>query len=220
MKTRCFVVGAGEYTGMVTPGQGDYLIAADGGYAKMASLGILPDLVVGDFDSLGAVPDHPNVMQSPAEKDDTDMMLAVRQGLERGYTTFLIDGGLDGRIDHTIANFQILAYLAQSGARGVLLGREMCVTAVTDGIVRFLPGRAAPGDGLAERISVFCWGDTAKGVTLTGLKYRLENAKLECSYPLGVSNEFTQAPASITVRGGTLIIAWTGGIGRMEAVDS
>jgi len=214
--TRCFIAGAGEYSGLVTPGQDDYIIAADGGYAKLAALGIAPDLVVGDFDSLGAPPDHPNVVRSPAEKDDTDMMLAAKQGLGRGYRTFIIDGGLDGRLDHTVANFQVLAYLSRNGARGVLVGSDICVTAVTNGSVRFSPGRAAKGGASGGYISVFCFGDRADGVTLTGLKYPLDGESLVYDHPLGVSNEFTGGPATVAVSEGTLIITWEGGIGRLR----
>ena len=210
MFTRCFIAGAGDYCGSVVPGQGDYIIAADGGYTELISRGIVPDLVVGDFDSLGSAPEHPNVLHSPAEKDDTDMMIAVRQGFAKGCKTFIIDGGLGGRFDHTLANCQLLIYIAQKGARGYLLGRDMSVTAVTNGSVCFVPGAAG-------RISIFCAGGRAEGVTLAGLKYRLDNAALTNDYPLGVSNEFIGAPAVITVRGGTLIIMWTGGL---EAVES
>jgi len=183
------------------PGRDDYIIAADAGYSQLVSRGIIPDLVVGDFDSLGLPPDHPNIISSPAEKDDTDMMLAIRQGLMRGYDSFIIDGGLGGKLDHTLANLQILAFISQKGARGVLIGRETCVTAVTNGSVRF----KAEASGV---ISVFCIGSSAAGVCLAGLKYPLSEAVLKCDDPLGVSNEFTGAAATLTVRSGTLIIMW------------
>jgi len=214
LEMRCFITGAGEFSGLVIPGSEDFIIAADGGYRELVSRGIVPDLVVGDFDSLGSPPDHPHIFSSPVEKDDTDMMLAVKQGLSRGYKLFLIDGGLGGRLDHTIANCQTLAYLSRNGARGVLLGREMRVTAVTNGTVRFAPGDAdsagAPDGTPAGIVSVFSAGEKAEGVTITGLKYPLEDAALTCDYPLGVSNEFTGSPAEVTVREGTLLIAWTG----------
>ena len=206
---RCYIAGAGDFTGLYMPGPGDYVIAADGGYARLVSLGIIPDLVVGDFDSLGSVPDHPNTILSPVEKDDTDMMLAVKQGLARGYSSFIIDGGLDGRLDHTLANIQVLAYMSANAARGVLLGRDMSVTAVTNGSVVFRPNAAG-------RISVFGFDGRAEGVTLTGLKYALENAALTSDYPLGISNEFTGKISGVSVRTGTLIVMWTGGPDCLE----
>ena len=206
---RCFIVGAGEYSGSEMPVKGDYVIAADGGYAELVSRGIVPDMVIGDFDSLGGTPAHNNVIVSPAEKDDTDMMLAVREGLVRGNNIFVIDGGLGGRLDHTLANIQILAYIAQNGARGYLLGNGICVTAVTNGTVGFK-------SGLSGGISIFCMDGRAAGVTISGLKYAIDNAELSNAYPIGVSNEFSGTPASVTVRAGTLVIIWTGGLWGVE----
>ena len=211
MGKRCFIVGAGEFSKQWFPGDDDYVIAADAGYAQLVSVDIIPDLVVGDFDSLGAPPIHPNILRSPAEKDDTDLMLAVKCGLERGFSSFIIDGGLGGRLDQTFANFQILTYLAEKDTFAVLLGREICVTAVRNGDICF-----SPGLGMKERlISVFSAGDKAVGVTLTGLKYPLDNATLTFDYPLGVSNEFTDAAAVVSVRSGTLLVIWSGGFDRL-----
>jgi len=200
---RCFIVGAGDYSNNFTPGQGDFVIVADAGYTELVTRGIVPDLVVGDFDSLGRAPDHPNVLHSPAEKDDTDMMLAIKEALRRGFKKFIIDGGLGGRMDHTMANMQALVHIASSGAQGALLGRDMNVTAVVNGSVGFLPGAS----GI---VSVFSAGSKADGVTLKGLKYPLDNAQLSCDYPIGASNEFTGSQATISVSAGALIIMWDG----------
>ena len=111
MKPACTVVGAMEPGPMVlAPG---LVIAADGGLAHLKAQGAAPDLTVGDFDSLGYVPDG-NVIRHPPEKDDTDTMLALRLGLERGYDTFVLYGCLGGRMDHAYANFQ--AVLAEDPA--------------------------------------------------------------------------------------------------------
>ena len=203
MSERCYIAGAGEFCSDILPGQGDFIIAADGGFTSLNSLGITPDLVVGDFDSLGSVPDHPNVIRSPVEKDDTDMMLAVRYGLEHGIKTFIINGGLGGRLDQTLANTQVLAYIAENGARGTLYGQGVCVTAIKNGKIEFGPDLAQ-----GATISVFSMGGKARGVTLTGLKYPLDNATLTSDFPLGVSNEFTGAPACVSVRSGILVIIW------------
>jgi len=198
---RCYIAGAGEFCDRELPEPGDYVIAADAGYSALISRGITPDLVVGDFDSLGSAPDHPNVFPSPVEKDDTDMMLAVRQGLARGFTRFVINGGLGGKLDHTLANIQALAFLADNDATGILFGRDICVTAVKDGVIEF-------DNDTSGRVSIFCAGEEANGVTLTGLKYSLDNATLTSTFPLGVSNEFTGVPATISVRSGTLIVIY------------
>ena len=200
----CYIVGAGEFCSGEMPGQGDYIIAADGGFASLAAFGIEADLVIGDFDSLGIVPSHPNVIISSPEKNDTDVMLAVRKGLALGYKSFLINGGMGGRPDHTLANIQVLLYLANNGANGVLIGSPMCVTIVKDGSIRFPTN--VPG-GL---ISVFCAGERADGVALKGLKYPLDDVTLTNEYPLGISNEFTGVPATVVVDGGALIVLWEG----------
>ena len=210
MKKRCYIAGAGEFCESALPDNGDYIIAADGGYAALASRGITPDLIIGDFDSLApgllsAVSDHPNVIRSSAEKDDTDMMLAVRYGLKRGYKTFVINGGLGGRLDQTLANIQILVYIADNGAQGTLLGHGVGVTVIKNGELRLDRGEAG---GV---ISIFSAWDKAEGVTLKGLKYPLNDATVTNDFPLGVSNEFTGDPAVISVADGTLIIIWDGG---------
>ena len=210
LKTRCYIMGAGEYADHELPKRDDYVIAADAGYLELIARDIMPDLVIGDFDSLDRLPQHPNVIQSPAEKDDTDVMLAVNYGLSCGFETFIINGCLGGRLDHTLANIQILAYIAKRGARGVLIGRDMCVTLVTNGTISF-------SSGATGYISIFCAGNIAEGVSLTGLKYPLDNATLTCDYPLGVSNEFTGVPATVSVCEGKLIIIWTGGTDNLES---
>lgn len=199
----CFIIGAGDFDGLLFPPEpGDLVIAADGGYLRMTALGIEADLVLGDFDSLGVVPDHPHVLRVPAEKDDTDMLLAVRTALEQGYTRLLLYGGLGGaRIDHSLANLQTLHFAAARGARAFLIGRGAVITAVRNGSLRF------PAD-CRGYVSVFCTGAEARGVTLRGLKYELQNGTLRPDMPLGVSNEFTGVPAVVSVADGTLLITW------------
>ena len=176
------------------------ILAADGGLKHLQKLGIAPHEILGDFDSLGYIPD--NAVVFPVEKDDTDSMLAVRRGLQRGCSRFVLYGGLDGpRPDHTVANLQTLCYLAQQGAAGFLVGKTHIVTAVHNGCLRFPAGK----QGI---VSVFCMGRDAQGVTLEGLAYTMENGVLCSSVPLGVSNHFTGKPACVTVQTGTLLVMW------------
>ena len=197
----CVIFCAGGFDGLAVPIQkDDYIIAADGGFAHVQTLGLTPDAVIGDFDSLGYVPEKANVF--PVEKDDTDAMLAVRHGLKRGYREFLLYGALDGpRLDHTVANFQTLQFLCDRDAFGYLAGNEYLVTVVKNGALRFPAG-------CEGTVSVFCLGADARGVTLKGLYYPLEKGILTAGFPLGVSNHFTGAAAEISVEEGSLLVLW------------
>lgn len=197
----CVIFCAAECDGLARPiGPESFVIAADGGLRHTEKLGIAPDAVLGDFDSLGFCPEGANVF--PVEKDDTDAMLAVRLGLERGCGEFLLYGSLDGpRLDHTVANFQTLQFLADHGAAGYLIGNTTMVTVVKNGKITFPAG-------LSGTISVFCMGPDAVGVTEKGLFYGLENASLTSGFPLGVSNHFTGEAAEISVKNGSLLVLW------------
>lgn len=200
----CVIFCAAECNGLALPLTGEELvIAADGGLAHTRKLGIVPDVILGDFDSLGYTPEGANVF--PVEKDDTDAMLAVRRGLAEGCALFFLYGSLDGpRLDHTVANFQTLQFLADHGAKGYLVGNDTVVTVVKNDTLRF--SQDAKGT-----VSVFCLGPDAKGVTLRGLYYPLENGTLTPGFPLGVSNHFTGEPAEISVQDGSLLVIWEKG---------
>ena len=195
------IFNAGEFDGLVESiGPDDYLLAADGGLVHMDRLGLTPHGVLGDFDSLGYVPKNARIF--PVEKDDTDSMLAIRQGLQQGCRRFLLYGSLDGpRLDHTVANFQALQYLADRGAQGWLVGRSYLATVLKNGSLYF----PASAHGI---ISVFCMGPDAHGVTLKGLQYPLENGVLTAGFPLGVSNHFIGRDASVSVGSGSLLILY------------
>ena len=197
----CVIFCAAECDGLARPiGPESFVIAADGGLRHTEKLGLTPDAVLGDFDSLGFCPEGANVF--PVEKDDTDAMLAAKRGLSLGFREFLFYGSLDGpRLDHTVANFQMLLYLAEHGARGTLAGLHQRVTLVRNDTLRFPAG-------MRGNISVFALGGDADNVTLRGLYYPLENARLTPVFPLGVSNHFTGEEAEITVEKGNLLIIW------------
>lgn len=199
----CHIFCAAGFSGLLEqPEAGDLVLAADGGLRHTQALGLEPDGVLGDFDSLGYVPQGPAVDRFPVEKDDTDSMLAIRLGLAQGCGRFLIYGGLDGpRLDHTVANFQALAYLTSHGAQGYLVGERYLAAVFGPGTVCF----PAEASGI---LSLFCLGETAEGVTLRGLKYPLENGILCPDFPLGVSNHFLGVPSEIRWERGTILALW------------
>ena len=200
MEGECVIAGAGEYYGQViSPGPEDYVIAADGGYRRLREMGVRVDQVIGDFDSLGHRPDHPNVVQLPAEKDDTDTLYALRVGVSMGFRVFRIYGGTGGRLDHTLANIQCLSWLAGQGLRGWLYGDGCVLTALRNESLAF--------DVPAGRtVSVFALGGDAEGVVIEGLKYRAENIRLTGDFPIGVSNEGLGGPARVAVERGTVLL--------------
>ncbi|MEA4928118.1 MAG: thiamine diphosphokinase [Candidatus Limiplasma sp.] len=197
----CYLIGAGDFTPRgLTPHPGDLLIAADGGYRALEKTGLKPDLLVGDFDSLGFRPQDVPILTFPVEKDDTDMGLALEEGWARGYRSFALYGADGGRLDHTVANLQLLGGASARGAQV----RMACTTsdwwAVTDGVLALPPRPEGTG------VSVFCHGTRAQGVTLRGLQYPLLDATLTCDRPLGVSNAYRATQASVTVARGTLLV--------------
>lgn len=198
---KCVIFCAAEFDKLAQSiDEDDFILAADGGLRHLQKLNIQPHGILGDFDSLGYVPQGARVF--PVEKDDTDAMLAARQGLRMGYREFVFYGSLDGpRLDHTVANFQTLQFLADRGAAGYLVGENYLVTVVKDGEIRF--------DAAAQGIvSLFCMGSDAVGVTLEGLHYPLEKGRLTAGFPLGVSNHFTGKAARIAVEQGSLLVLW------------
>ena len=199
---RCYIVGAGENYGLnFTPEEDDYVIAADAGYKYLLEAGITPDMVVGDFDTLKYVPEHPNIVQLKPEKDITDTWEAVTKGFEKGYKEFHLYACMGGRVEHSIANFQLLSHIAEEGGRGYLYDDRSILTVIKDSEIEF----KARDNGF---ISVFSLSDTSIGVDISGLKYEIKDAKLTNSFPLGVSNEFIGKPAKISVKNGTLLIVY------------
>lgn len=200
----CFIAGAGEFFyDSIKPSENDFVIGADGGYEYLKQEGIPMNLVIGDFDSLHEELVHPNVIRLEKEKDDTDMMAAVKTALEKGYRNFRIYGGLGGRVDHTLSNIQMLVYLLSHQAHGCLVGKDCFITAIRNEGIVFEKQK----EGL---ISVICHGDRAEKVVISGLKYELKDACLTNDFPLGVSNEFVGKEGMISVDKGTLIILYTG----------
>lgn len=200
--SRCFIFAAGSFYGLQTkPTADDLVIAADGGYRWCQQEKIIPQLLLGDFDSLTTIPKEIPTNYYPPEKDDTDTMLAIKTGLSQGYKEFHLYGCSGGRLDHTLANLQGLCYLASKGARGFLYTEQETFTAIKDERL-LLPAKKE------GTFSVFCFGADAEGVTIEGAQYPLLGATLSAHFPLGVSNHWVGHAVSVQVEKGCLLIGW------------
>lgn len=200
---RCIIVGAGEFNRATwSCDKEDYLIAADGGYEHLRKMGILPNLLIGDMDSLEqkCFEEEVQTKKLPVEKDDTDMLAAIKEGLALGCREFVIYGALGGeRIDHSIANIQCLLYLYQHGAKGILYGAH-------DRMELLCNDRICYPATMTGIFSAFAFGGDAKGVTEKGFKYSLQDATVKMEFPIGISNEFTGQESMIEVKDGMLLI--------------
>ena len=187
MNNICYIVGAGDNTGTnFTKKENDYVIAVDGGYKIVKKLGISPDLTLGDFDSLGYVPDELNIKTFQVEKD---------------YTDTRIYGGTGGRADHTFANIQTLLYGAKKGADMRMVDSDRVYNVINDSKI-ILKNR------ICVNLSIFALGDKAEGVSILGAKYELKDGTLTNDYPLAVSNTFVGNDVSIEVKKGALLIIY------------
>lgn len=214
MAKRCIIIGAGDLTvSEISVAEDDYVIAADGGYSYCRLLGIEPDLILGDFDSVLEEDaqeiaeiykqDAERVIVLPAEKDETDMLAAIHAGLSEGCREFHLYAGQGGRLEHTIANIQCLNYLKENGAVGYMMDGTGMILVAKNETVAFR-------DSMEGMLSLFSLGEKAQGVTIRNMKYELTEAEVTNSFPIGISNEFIGKQASITVKNGTLLIilAW------------
>ncbi len=206
---KCIVIGAGDLTlGNIAVGEEDFVIAVDGGLGYCGVLEVEPDLLIGDFDSVSEeeekavrlleqdIPDR--VIRLAREKDDTDMLAALKEGLARGYRQFHIYAGTGGRFDHTLANIQCLLYLKKRDAVGYLIDGTGMMLVICGEAVHFRKN-------LEGTLSLFSLGEKANGVTISGMKYELENAVLTNDFPIGISNEFIGEEAMISVEEGELV---------------
>lgn len=196
----CYVVGAGECNELnIIKCSNDILIAADAGLKHLEKAGVKPDCIIGDFDSLGKNPEGENVTVLKPEKDITDMHAAVNKGIEMGFDSFVLYGATGGRLDHTLANIQLIASLAERGLNAEIIDGKTVIKAICNSGVEF-------SEEYSGYVSVFAHSDICKGVTVKGLKYELDNAELKNTFALGVSNEFIGMRSCVSVENGTLIV--------------
>ena len=180
------------------------ILCADGGARYAHALGLTPDLIIGDMDSLdgeilrdfeekGAA-----VAPYPARKDETDTQLALTRALAMSPEEILIFGALGKRLDHTLANLGLLLTGPEKGVSVKLLDED-CEVFV-------MAGAATVSGEKGQTVSIFPWGGEARGITLEGFEYPLEGAAMTLERPYGISNRLTTEEGIIKVDRGCLLV--------------
>jgi len=200
MNNKCLIIAGAPEFYFDGSEEYSYIIACDAGICHARSAGIVPNLIVGDFDSYtGELEADIPIIRTPSEKDDTDTMLAVKLAIEKGFDDICIVGGTGGRLDHMIANLSTLGYIALHGCKASMYDRKNRLFTVKDSSVEIKKCENC-------YLSIFSITDHSEGVTLEGVKYKLKDAVFENCFPLGVSNEFEGDTAFIEVKKGILLV--------------
>ena len=179
----------------------DFIICADNSFSMALSQGVLPNLIIGDFDTGAPIPfpEGIEIQRFPVKKDDSDTMLCIKEAARRGFTDITVVGGLSGRLDHTFANIQMLAY-------GIASNLDITITDGENEAFLLRPGKITLPQKAGFSLSLFSYGEKASGISLRGVKYPLENGELTNLFPLGLSNEITEKEAEISFGNGLLLI--------------
>lgn len=211
----CLIFGAGDlYDSPIPNIESRFIIAADGGLEHTKRLGLVPDVILGDFDSADKPKGRDDCIVYPTEKDYSDMRLAVEHAYALGFRKMSIYGGLGGkRFEHSIANLQMISEYSRRGCSVVLHGDGECIYAFSsDGDKKTISfDRTAVG-----YVSLFASGGVVSGLTIDGLKYELCDYTLSPFFALGLSNEFCGVPSSVSFRSGTLIVVCNENISPCE----
>ena len=180
----------------------DLTIAADRGLEAFATAGLRPDVLLGDMDSVSEevlcrMQGESEIDRLPAIKDDTDGVHALDVAIARGAKHITLLGALGGRMDHAMANLMLLIRAHRAGVKAQILSENVCIERVD--------GCCVIHNAKGDTVSLLPLGE-AKGVTLSGFFYPLENRDLDSGYPLGISNVVTEETARVSVRGGDLLL--------------
>lgn len=206
LKNRCVLIGGGDCTVELLKAnirENDYIICADSGYDIANEAKLIPDLLIGDFDSIKSVPENIDKITLPVEKDVTDCVAAYYEGDKHGFKSFVLFGGTGGRFEHTFANISLMANASKSGNFFEIVDEKHIYRCITNSSIKI-----EKKDN--QQISVFAYGNKAFGVTEKGFHYLLNDYTLDpFDGALGTSNDIIDDYGEISVKNGTIIIIET-----------
>lgn len=209
MSKRAFIYTAGDYSvediklyKRIKVREDDLIICADGGYDALVYTSIVPNVVIGDLDSVkSSIPKEIEVVKYPTDKNKTDLEICIDYAIQNGCDTVFMLGALGGRIDHTIGSLNAMKYALEHGASPMILTGKSRIYLVDDE-VEFAREKF-------DYVSLIPYTEKVLGVTTTGLKYELNNAELTKSSSLGISNEFYNNIATVKIENGLLYVICT-----------
>ena len=198
----CLIISGGDYSPLPSFISYDYVIACDLGYEHAVRMGIRPDIMVSDFDSLDREKfpsDEIPLLEFPVRKDDSDTMLAVKHALEEGYDHLIISCALGGRLDHAFANIQGMAYAAQNGALCEIISEKECLRTFTGGEM-ILPKK----EGFS--LSLYSISDKCSNVSIRGSAYDVSDITMTNTFPIGLSNYWKEDKVKVTMSDGIMLV--------------
>lgn len=186
----------------------DLIIAADSGMEFFYRNGLVPNEIVGDFDSVTAGileffrENNPQIKirKFQPEKDETDTELALRTAINAGCKKIWLLGAIGTRLDHVLGNIHLLGMAMEQDCECIMLDSCNRIRMLQHGM------KILREEQYGEYISLFPFTPTVKGLTLRGFKYPLEKYELQCYHSLGVSNEISQDEAEISFEEGILLM--------------
>jgi len=205
---RCIIFANGEIDNyqraktMIKPD--DYIICADGGLRHVVEMGLIPNVLVGDLDSVEEkhvallIEKNVEILKFPKEKDDTDTEIAIAYGIKQNPSSMLLMGVTGGRLDHTLANIGLLKELYDKGIKACIHSDYNEIYITKDELT--LKGQKG------DLLSVLPISEHVKAVTLKGLQYPLTDRDLHFGAPIGISNVFLGETATVTVKEGYLLV--------------
>ncbi len=202
---KCLIVGNGEIKdGKWLSAEAkdfgpDFIIAADGGYNRLKNAGMTPDLLIGDFDSIGEIPENCQfeISKHPKEKDFTDIELAFEFAFAKGCESICLAGATGSRLDHSIANIFLLRKLLKSSIEAKIIDEHHEIFLVE--------GRKSLYNRKGSLLSLLPLDPIVSGICLRGFKYPLENATLEMGDTRGISNVSISDDCEISSESGILL---------------